>query len=70
MVTGYKLVCQFASFRDCPLYLASAETPGSLASNIVHDKWLPAESVHSILLRLSRKHNQVDFLSRKPFFHR
>ena len=36
----------------------------------MHDKWLPVESVHMILLSvdsLGRKHNRSDSLGRKPF---
>ena len=57
----------FASCRDCPSYLASAETVRDLlipAETIVLDKWLPAETV-----RVSdRKQNYTDSLCRKPFF--
>ena len=43
----------FASCRDCPSYLASAETIRDLllpAETTVHEKRLPAETVHVILL--------------------
>ena len=43
----------FASCRDCPSYLASAETVRNLllpAETTVHEKWLPAETVRVILL--------------------
>ena len=63
----------FASCRDCPSYLASAETVHDLllpAETIVHEKWLPAETVRVILLpakTLSRKQNHTDSLCRKLF---
>ena len=41
------------SCRDCPSYLASAETVRDLllpAETAVHEKWLPAETVLVILL--------------------
>ena len=59
----------FASCRDCPSYLASAET--------VRDVLLPAETVvlaetvRVIQLpaeSLGRKQNHTDSLCRKPFF--
>ena len=40
-----------ASYRDCPSYLASAETVRDLllpVESILHDKWLPVESVRVI----------------------
>ena len=43
----------FASCRDCPPYLASAETVRDLllpAETTVHEKWLPAETVRVIQL--------------------
>ena len=43
----------FALCRDCPSYLASAETVRDLllpAETTVHEKWLPAETVCEILL--------------------
>ena len=43
----------FASCRDCPSYLASAETVHDLllpAETTIHEKWLPAETVRVILL--------------------
>ena len=42
----------FASCRDCPSYLASAETSSDFLLPIeivVHDKWLPAETVRLII---------------------
>ena len=56
----------FTSCRDCPSYLASAETVPDLlllADTTVHEKWLPAETVHVILLpakTLSRKQNHAE----------
>ena len=61
----------FASCRDCPSYLASAETVRDLllpAETTGHEKWLPAETVHVILLpaeTLGRKLNHMDSLCRK-----
>ena len=43
----------FISYRDCLSYLASAVTVCDLllpAETTVHKKWLPAETVHVILL--------------------
>ena len=43
----------FASCIDCPSYLASAKTVCDLllpAETTIHEKWLPAETVHVILL--------------------
>ena len=43
----------FASCRDCPSYLAFAETVLDLllpAETTVHEKWLPAETVRVFLL--------------------
>ena len=51
----------FASCRDCPSYLASAETVRDLllpAETTVHERWLPAQTAPVILLPaepLSRK---------------
>ena len=61
----------FRSCRDCPSYLASAETVRDLflpAETTVHKKWLPAETVCVILLpaeTLGRKLNHTDSLCRK-----
>ena len=61
----------FASCRDCPSYLASAETVRDLllpAETTVQEKWLPAETVRVILLpaeALGRKLNHTDSLCRK-----
>ena len=58
----------FASCKDCPSYLASAQTICDLllpAETIVHEKWLPAETVRVILLpveTLGRKLNHTDSL--------
>ena len=63
----------FASCRDCPSYLASAETVHDLlhpAKTTVQEKWLPAETVSVILLpaeTLGRKLNHMDSLCRKVF---
>ena len=63
----------FASCRDCPSYLASAETVCDLllpAETTVHEKWLPAETARVILLpakSLSRKLNHTDSHCRKLF---
>ena len=63
----------FASCRDCPSYLASAETVRDLllpAETTVHEKWLPAETVRVILCpaeTLGRKLNHKDSLCRKLF---
>ena len=63
----------FASCRDCPSYLASAQTVHDLllpAETTVHEKWLPAETVCVILLpaeTLGRKLNHTDSLCRKLF---
>ena len=63
-----------ASCRDCPSYLASAETVRDLllpAETTFHEKWLPAETVRVILLlveTLRRKLNHTDsFFCRKLF---
>ena len=64
----------FASCRDCPSYLASPETVHDLllpAETTVHEKRLPAETVHVILLpteTLGRKLNHTESLCRKLFF--
>ena len=64
----------FASCRDYPSYLASANTVRNLllpAETVVLGKQLPAESVHVVSLlaeTLSRKQNHTDSLCRKPFF--
>ena len=61
----------YASCRDCPSYLASAETVHDLllpAETTVHKKWLLAETVRVILLpakTLGRKLNHMDSLCRK-----
>ena len=63
----------FASCRDCPSYLASAETVRDLllpAETTVHEKWLPIETVRVILLpaeTLGRKLDHTDSLCRKLF---
>ena len=63
----------FASCRDCLSYLASSETVRDLllpAEITVHEKWLPAETVHVIQLpteSLSRKQDHTDSLCRKLF---
>ena len=63
----------FASYRDCPSYLASAETVRDLllpAETTVHEKWLPADTVHVILLpaeTFGRRLNHTDSLCRKLF---
>ena len=63
----------FASCRDRPSYLASAETVRDLllpAETTAHEKWLPAETVRVILLpaeTLDRKQNYTDSLCRKIF---
>ena len=68
-----KLEVSFASCRDCPSYLASAETVRELllpAGTTVLEKWLPAETVRVTLLpaeSLGRKQNHADSLCRKPF---
>ena len=52
MNTGYKRVSNFGFRRDCPSYLASAETVCDLLlppETTVHEKWLPAETVRVIL---------------------
>ena len=60
----------FASCRDCPSYLASAETVRDLllpVETTVHEKWRPAETVRVILLPaeiLDRKQNHTDSLCR------
>ena len=59
--------------RDCPSYLAFAETVCDLllpAETTFHEKWLPAETVCVILLHaetLGRKLNHRDSLCRKLF---
>ena len=67
LITGYKLVCQFLlpaeivrhiRLRVCDLML--------LVETGVHDKWLPADSVHVILLPAYS--NIMDSLGRRPFF--
>ena len=56
----------FAPCRDCPSYLASAETVRDLllpAKTTVHEKWLPAETVRVILLpaeTVGRKLNHTE----------
>ena len=48
---GKNEAANFASCRDCPSYLASAETVRDLllpAEKTVHEKWLPAETVRVI----------------------
>ena len=63
----------FRSCRDCPSYLASVYTVRDLllpAETTVHEKCLPAETVHVILLpaeTLGRKLNHTDSLCRKLF---
>ena len=55
----------FASCRDCPSYLASAETVRDLllpAETTVHEKWLPAEtnySCNSLLSGYTYSSNQI-----------
>ena len=72
MHTGYNRPIIYASWRDCPSYLASAETVrGSWlpAETVVLYKWIPAETVRVILLpaeTLGRKQNRTDSLCRKP----
>ena len=47
-----------ASCRDCPSYLASAETVRDLllpAETAVHEKWLPAETVRDLLFPADRQ---------------
>ena len=62
-----------ASCRDCPSYLASAETVCDLllpAETTIYEKWLSAETVCVILLpakSLSRKLNHTKRLCRKLF---
>ena len=56
MLTGYNLPI-FASCRDCSSYLVSAKPIHDLlflAKTAVHEKWLPAETVHVVLLGKSR----------------
>ena len=61
----------YASCRDCPSYLASAEYVRDLllpAETIVNEKWLPTETVRMILFpaeTLCRKLNHTDSLCRK-----
>ena len=56
----------YASCRDCPSYLASAETVHDLllpAETVVLGKWIPAEIVRVILLpadNLCRKRKLAD----------
>ena len=63
----------FASCRDCPTYLAPAETVRDLlltADTTVHENWLPAETAPVILLLaeiLGRKLNHRVSLCRKLF---
>ena len=66
----------FASCKDCPSYLAPAETVRDLllpADTTVHEKWPPAETVRVILLpaetaeTLGRKLNHMDSLCKKLF---
>ena len=63
----------FATCRDCPSYLASAETVCDLllpAETTLHKKWLPAETVRVILLpaeTLGRKLNHRHSLCRMLF---
>ena len=58
----------FSSCRDCPPYLASAETVRDLllpVETTVHEKWLPAETVRVILISaetLGRKLNHTESL--------
>ena len=64
----------FASCRDCPSYLAFAETVRDLllpAESFIHDKLLPVETARVILLpaeTLGRKQNHANCLCNKPFF--
>ena len=54
----------YSSCRDCPSYLASAETVRDFmlpADTVVLGKKLPAET-------LGRKQNHTDSLCRKPLF--
>ena len=61
----------FASCRECPSHLTSAETVCDYllpAETTVHEKWLPAETVRVILLpaeTVGRKQNHTDSLCRK-----
>ena len=59
----------FSSCRDCPPYLTSSEIVHDLllpAETTVHEKWLPAETVHVILLPAKTWQNHMDSLCRKP----
>ena len=56
-----------ASCRDCPSYLASAETVRDFllpTETTVQEKWLPAETGR---VSLGRKLNHTDSLCRKLF---
>ena len=58
----------FVSCRDCPSYLASAETVRDLllpTETTVHEKWLPAETVRVFLLPTETTvHEKNGFLQR------
>ena len=57
----------FASCRDCPTYLASAETVCDLllpAETTFHEKWLPAGTVETLGRKLNHRQSLQEAIHR------